>query len=201
MALLDTNPPPICPDCGATLEGDFAACTHCGWRRLGKTNAPATQTEAGATPNPYQAPQAEQIAARTFGLGSLMLVMTLIAVLLGVAMVHPGLALLLVFVAAVALARTMGIVYRRKLAGGPTAGGDKVIVFLGSLFVAIVCSIASGVAFYATCWVGVGAGMAFSSLSGGAGDYGPMIVGMLAGGAVGLGLAILVFYWLAKRSN
>jgi hypothetical protein len=120
-----------------------------------------------------------------FSLASLILVMTLVAVCLGVLMAAPGLGILLIIVAVPALVRTVVTGSQQKGTGAPLSLGQKVVAFITSLGLMIAVGIAGIIAFEIACW-GSCAAVAVVAGEGEGAFYTGLILGAVAGlGAIG----------------
>jgi hypothetical protein len=128
-------------------------------------------------------------AAARFSLASLMLVVTLAAVLFGVIAMRPGIGIALAVLSLPALVRTVGIQVRRREAGAPLAPLDRAMAFLASLAVATVIAVAAGASFVAICFpVGLAA---FGT------DSAPLaVVGWILGIVAGLVVGFFLARWL-----
>lgn len=134
----------VCPSCGGDNLARFDRCFLC--------DQPLAPANVGSD-NPYAAPPPElKLSSRTFTLGSLMLVIALIAVCLGVLVEFPGLGILLALAASFALVRTLAEVSRSKALGRPFDRKAKIILFLGSLGVVTLIGLGSVIAFVVTCF-------------------------------------------------
>jgi hypothetical protein len=104
----------------------------------------------------------------TFGLDTLLLTVTLVAVCLGLGAFSPTLGILLAIVAGPAYIRTLVVVARRKQTGGESGVAGKIEVFFVSLTVMFAVAIAALVAFVGTCFpIGLlGIGVADSTAPG-----------------------------------
>jgi hypothetical protein len=168
-----------CPECGAPLVPGADKCWLCALkteRTVGAVpkelaRAPdETQLAPESGPPKVQPPRFEGQTrttppagadlGRTFSLSTLFLWTTLVAVVLGVARIAPGLGVLMVLLSFPAAFRTIGTVGRRKRRSGQSLPpGEKAGAFLESLaisfvtFIAIVAVIGSAlfVAVYITC--------------------------------------------------
>lgn len=139
-----------CPHCGAELAVGESRCWLC-------LDARGDDREAAAAPRDPQ--------RWTFGLSSLMLFVTLVAVTLGIAGLSPGLGVVFGVLVTPALIRTAVAARRARTAGDGMNVYEKAWAFLGSLGVVFCTSLAAGAAFFATCWVGaIGADAANSDL-------------------------------------
>lgn len=180
-----------CPGCGAENDPGRASCWLCAEPVGLGPGAPSAPT-ALVPPVPLQ---------RTFTLSSLFLVMTLIAVCLGVAVQVPGLGIPLAILCTPALIRTMLIRSRRRAKGRSMTAGDKVLAFLGSLAVVTTIAVAAGGAFVAVCF---SLGLASFSISlNGSNDWGIalMIAGWVLGIGIGLTVGFFLVRWLWKRKD
>jgi hypothetical protein len=162
-----------CPHCGAEVQALGGECWLC---RL---------KEPPAKPNPYASPRPIGDSSAQFSLASLFLVMTLVAVCLGVFMLAPGLGILLAVVATPALVRTTITTSYYKQAGAPLTTAWKIKAFLVSLFIMLAVGVATFVAFQVVCWTG-------ALLTQGRNSWPNVIVGCF----VGLLVAVPVMIWL-----
>jgi hypothetical protein len=125
-----------------------------------------------------------------FGLSSMLLITTLVAVIMSVSVMVPGIGISLAIVSVPALVRTYVLVRRRREAGMPATSHDKAVLFVMCLGIAVLISIATGAAFFASCFAGF---IVVSSASGG--RMSALDSGLMAGGILGTicGLALLIF--------
>ena len=86
-----------------------------------------------------------------FSLETLLLVITLIAVCLGMIMALPGLGIVVAIVAAPALVRTLVAGHQERKAGTPMTLGEKLLTFAASTGVAVAVLVTGGTAFAAAC--------------------------------------------------
>ena len=171
-----------CTACGAALVGGQAQCWLC-----------HRNTGEAADENPYASPRpvAGEYEAAQFSLASLFLVMTLMAVCVGLFAIAPGLAVLVGFVATPALIRTIVAAGYQRQAGTPLSAGEKVGVFFVSWFIMGAIGMAIFVAFATVCVAGALLTEVWIS------DLGTMfVVGALGGLVVALPLA----FWLLRVS-
>jgi hypothetical protein len=165
--------PAACPHCGARLAPGAASCFLC--------HAPLAAGEAG--PPPVAPPPEPQAAAgRALHLGSLMLVIALIAVCLGAIQQAPGVGVPLAIGSALALARTARVSRRRRRAARPMTAGAAVSTFLASLALITVAGVSAVVAFCVTCFP-IGAGL-IDRRFGGLGLVPAFLAGFVAAGVV-----------------
>jgi hypothetical protein len=90
---------------------------------------------------------------QTFGLSSLFLFVTLIAICLGVLVAVPGLGIVLAVISVPAFVRASASAARERAAGHEAEPADKIRFFLTSLGLVIVIAIAGFAAFFAACLV------------------------------------------------
>jgi hypothetical protein len=168
-----------CPHCGAEVQTPGSPCWLC------------RQKAAQAEPNPYASPRPIENATQ-FSLASLFLVMTLVAVCLGVFMIAPGLGILFAFITTPAFIRTMVAASRGRQVGEPMSAMEKTGIFLISWFIMCAVGIASVVAFMAVCFAG-----ALITESVGA----SLEIVLMAGVLGGLAAAIPLTVWLLRLTS
>jgi hypothetical protein len=139
------------------------------------------------------------VAAKTFTLSSLMLVIALIAACLGVIREAPGVGIGLAIVITPALVRAGITAKRREAAGRPISAGEKIGAFCGSVGVVSTIGIAAAVTFYATCWAGFFGGAAVGSAFESGRGYGAIGWGLAVGVGVGIVAGLFVLVRLARR--
>jgi hypothetical protein len=172
----------------------FAHCPHCGAevQQLGNLCWLCRHKHISADPNPYASPRAIGDNAVQFSLASLFLVMTLLAVGLGIFLLVPGLGVLFAFISTPALIRTMIATGRQRQFGAPLSPAEKISVFFLSWFLMSAIGIAAMVAFVAVCFAGVlvteSAGASLETVLG---------IGALSGLAAALPLTI----WLMRITS
>jgi len=144
-----------CPGCGALIPPEAKKCWLCHGR---PDDAEEASGSTFVPPDPVAATgelpvvQSEYQARFQFSLGSMMLLVTLTAVILGVFATVPGLGVALAILAAPALIRTAVLASRRQSTGHPMEVQAKLSVFIGTLaLVAVIVAAAVG-AFVATCF-------------------------------------------------
>jgi hypothetical protein len=171
------NPCTHCPDCGAPLKPEQTRC----WLCQGK---PAADAAGGIRP-------VDSRAGYQYSLSSLLLVMTLIAVLSSLIGMNPGMGIMVAVLALPALAWTCQIVLRRRRRGQSLTAGGKVVAFLLSLAMIVIVIVAAGAAFFVTCLTTVSVG--------GGGDI--VLVAMIMGLVAGLAVLVLLARFFDKLSN
>lgn len=125
-----------CPQCGASCAVEATQCWLC---RAALPAIPATAVEG-------------RPAAQQFSLATILLVITLIAVCLGVFRQSPGFGIAVVCFAAPALIRTVVVGVQTKRVGQRLSIGDKLGVFAASLGIMLLVGIAGFIAFQIACW-------------------------------------------------
>lgn len=189
----ETNQTRTCSDCGATLPETADSCWLCK-RSVVEGQSPFSEEPISSI---------ERRAAFQFSIATMMMLVTLCAVIMGAFSVSPGLGIALAVLAAPAWLRTCMVAARRRGRGRPMTAQEKMWAFGGSLGVVAAIVIAAGIAFYATCWAGFFGGAAVSSLW--SEDYGPIGWGLFTG--VGLGVAGGIYvgrrmirrFWIRKN--
>ncbi len=141
MNALRTGDPLICPDCGAGVATKDSRCWIC--KRPFASDVPGTAELAGGA--------SEQRATFQFGISSIMLIITLAAVILGVWQMAPGIGIALAVVAIPALIPTCIISMKKGARGRPLTPSEKFGVFAALAGVVMIVIIASGIAFFVTC--------------------------------------------------
>jgi hypothetical protein len=121
-----------------------------------------------------------------------MLVITLVAVCLGVTMAAPGLGVLLMVLAAPALVRTMVVGFKQKQVGARLTTAEKVASFCVSLAVMVMIGVAAVAAFEIACW----GSCALVAAIAGEGES-ALWTGLIAGGIAGVG-AIGWLLWITR---
>ena len=142
-----------CPECGATLSATSDSCWLC------HSTVPIVATVVAERAVPW-----EHRAAYQFSLATMMLTITLVAVLLGVFLMSPGIGILLAVVVAPAFLRTCIVMARRKARGQPVSLADKLGSFAASfafslgfvVFVGLAGAVAVVAAFFVICWAALG---------------------------------------------
>lgn len=132
---------PACPNCDTPLKPKAMYCIKCGMRNqgAGRSQQPGFG-ESPPSPDIYHRTDYGQAdigrgTARSFSIASLLIVITVIAVLLGIAVRAPGLAILLAIFAIPPWIRTALVMRRRGAMGVQPTVADRVALFMGSLVV------------------------------------------------------------------
>ena len=98
-------------------------------------------------------PSGPQSPPFQFGISSLLLITTLVAVVMSVSVMVPGIGIALAVLATPALARTYVLSRRSRADGKPASAGEKVALFMMCLGIATLIALATGAAFFAACFV------------------------------------------------
>lgn len=194
------NQEKTCPDCGATLREKGSSCWLC--HVAVEEVVPAAAEPPASIEGRARAPIAagdkpvvifERRAAYQFSLASLMLIVTLFAVLLGVFRMALGLGIVLAILVTPALVRTCMIAARSRAGGRPMSVGRKVSFFAGTLGLLAIMAVAVSAAFVATCFP-LGFLAAANALGpGGKVNPGLFVLAWVLGVAVGLGVLYVLF--------
>ena len=142
MSTLESTDVVACPQCSAPLPTKARYCWLCG----------VSLRPTAAVPPFQPAPIIEPRAAYQFGISTLLLAMTLLAVLLGVFAMSPGVGLAITFLATPPLIRTCIVATKRKTRGQRMSPLAKLGVFGSTLGIVIVVVAASIGAFIAVCF-------------------------------------------------
>ncbi len=177
----------ICPECGAAIEGHEGYCWLCR-KMVQPTDSVAVQPPA----------HVDHRAAFQFSLASLMLFVTLSAVLLGAFSVSPGTGVGLAVLSAPALVWTAVRATRRRARGRPMSPQEKVGAFAATLGSVLVICVAAGTAFFVTCLGGFWAGFTVGEARGMTGEQ-ALGWGMLVGLLLGIAGALYVSHRVTRR--
>jgi len=200
----------ICLQCGASLPAKVSFCWLCrkdlGAGATGGTGilpvpAGALATRPGhpaASPFAPGAALTERRVFYQFSIASMLLIMTLCALVLGAFSIAPGLGIGLAVLTTPALVWTSVTAMRRRARGRPMDPMAKVSLFAATLGTVALVSVAAGAAFYATCLAGFFAGAAASEARGGRTFEAKISCGLLVGIPLGIVAALGVLY-LAVR--
>jgi hypothetical protein len=168
-----------CPACGAVIERAWTHCWLCGNDLIrtpeGLKVAPGSGTvQTIARPPLHGHPT-------SFSLQSVMLVVTLAALVLGSFSIAPGLGIFLGIVSVPAIIRTAIMVRRRESQGVAADAKGKAAMFAASLAVVVVAGVAASIAFGIVCTTSGLVALGTSSM-----DSWIIAIPFLLGGGVGL---------------
>lgn len=170
MPMPEPPPPPSCPRCGARCEPGALHCSLC--HTTFSEPLATTEPPAVAPPPPR----------RGLHLGSMMLIIALIAVCLAVTQELPWLGVPLIVASLFAMARTIRVSNRRYRNARPLTTRAAVLVFLSSLALTSAAGWAAIIAFTVTCFP-VGLVLVDTSMDG-LGIGFAVMVGLVAAGFV-----------------
>ena len=178
---------PICPDCGAEVRGPNATrCWLC--------HEPLSGRQAARDAELLRRIRKPALEADS---PAWAVIAVLIMLLFGGLLFSDayGVVVVLLIAAVPALVRTVVMASRRREAGAPADSGSVLVTFLTSLGVVFVVGLASGIAFFATCFV-VCLGMLSTR-----GHQGPAGEQFILVTSVGLGLipGLVLFFFLMRR--
>ncbi len=155
--------PAVCPDCGAANALSARQCWLChrplgsaaplaSASRISSENAPTQKNAAIAmwTASPYKRDKAGRGPA-TFSLATLMLLVTLAAVLCGLTAVAPGLGIPLAVLVTPALVRTFAATNVHRAQGTEPTTEAKIGMFLASIGLMVLIMIAGFAVFFVGC--------------------------------------------------
>ena len=142
----------FCPSCGANVRAETTRCWLCFWPLPPINEGPSltlaethlVPTAAHETDSLRRAPP--RAATRQFSLGTILLILTLIAVCLGVYHQWPGLGVIVAAMATPALIGTIAMGAGRRQRGLPMTTADKIVTFsamFGVLFLVLISAVAA----------------------------------------------------------
>lgn len=149
-----TSRPETCPECGAPFPNEAIYCWLCGWK-LGnlvvgpRKGSPTTNPRAAALRNPAD-------LKWTFSLSTLFLWTALVAVVMGVVRIAPGLGVPLAIIAIPAALHTTALVaFRKRRSGHALTVPEKLFAFIASfaifMLAAIVITVSACFAAFVIC--------------------------------------------------
>ena len=190
----------VCPQCFSSNRPGDITCFLCGHGLENAMVKIETEAQRAPTPprssgsvNPYAPPASDISPAVTFRIGSLLLVIAVIAVCLGVARENLVLGIILAVVVVPALIYTF-IVVEKRSAGIPMAVPDKAFTFLVAIGGVLIIEFSGLVAFCMTC-------IPIGSVSFGANSAVGMIIALTLGGIAAIAAAWYATYLLVFRKR
>lgn len=181
-----------CPHCRASRRPGDTRCWLCG----------AIVERNGHTPLTDEPNRVPIASSGGFSLATLMMFMTLVAVVCGLIGIAPGIGIALAAILLPGLAHTAISVRGEQAKGRSLTSGDQVVMFFGSLSLVVVAGVAASIAFGITCYSGFFAGAATGEALGARGDD---AIGWGAVAGLGLGTIAAAFVgyramvWLSRR--
>ena len=128
-----------------------------------------------------------------FGLSSMLLITTLVAVIMSVSVMVPGIGIALAIVSVPALLRTYVLVRRKRENGETVTNQDKALLFVLCLGIALLIAIAAGAAFFVPCLAGAFSCNAVSKHGDG------IFVGAMIGAIAGLIASLTVLIYVLRK--
>jgi hypothetical protein len=156
------DPPAVCPECGAAFAPVGRQCWLCGWK-VGDPIRTVRAAKGAERDNPYASPPAPARQLHwTFRLSTLFLWTLLVAVVMGVVRIGPGLGIpLAIFCVPAALQAIRTTSRQERKTGKPVTTLEKIGFFLKafvmSIMIASVGAIALISALFVICMAAVGA--------------------------------------------
>ncbi len=134
--------PKDCPDCGAPFPDVGVACWLCGWK-LGDPVRARPREVGPSKANPYAPPTLNPADLKwTFSLSTLFLWTALVAVVMGVVRIAPGLGIALAVITFPAALNTVGIAaYRKRKSGQAMTVPDKLAAFTVSVAAFVIIAV------------------------------------------------------------
>jgi hypothetical protein len=114
------------------------------------SESPANDAGESAAPSSTDSPAPH----RGFSLATMLLVVTIVSIVCGLAAIAPGLGLAAAIIAAPALARAAIVARHHPSPSSIDKLSGKISLFAGSVLFTTVFGVAAGVCCYATCWPG-----------------------------------------------
>ena len=141
MDVLQTMPACHCPQCDAQVDPAAKYCWLC--------NAMLPSPIAGAARLPPIRAQLVDSSSRPlqYGISSLLLVITFVAILCSIIKMSPGLGIVIAILTLPAMIRTVLVAFRRREDGRPMSPADKTSVFLLTMAISLCVVVASCAAF------------------------------------------------------
>jgi hypothetical protein len=195
MASFKPTPLSYCPHCGATRKSGTSTCWLC-QAVLPSHGADAAPVLATLVPEPRRSAQPGR--PFQFGLSSLLLLITFVAILCSIIKMDPGLGIVLTVLAAPAMLRMLIVAFQRQQSGVPMSPSEKAGVFFMTAAMALCVVAAAGAAFcfafFVTCT---------ATMIGGGGDNTALAVCTIVGGIAAAIVAIFVafLFWRARRRS
>ena len=144
--------PAICPECGAAFTPFSQQCWLCGWK-VGDPVRTVRAAQGAEKDNPFASAPARQLHW-TFSLSTLFLWTALVAVVMGVIRIAPGLGIPLALFCLLASALTIRSASRaERKTGKPLTVFQKISVFLEKFVISIVIVIVGIVALISALFV------------------------------------------------
>ncbi len=185
MDVLQTMPACRCPQCEAQVDPAAKYCWLC--------NAVLSSPSAGAARQPPIRAQLVDSSSRPlqYGISSLLLVITFVAILCSIIKMNPGLGIVIAILTLPAMIRTVLVAFRQRESGKPMSAAGKTGVFFLTVAMSICVVVASCAAF---CFTFFFTCLAAASVKGGITHGDPFTPALIVGGIAALGVAVLVTF-------
>ena len=148
----------ICPNCNTANPAGSEICRRCDL----PLPAPNERQDAASRRDAVKRIKHDPSHATQYSLSSLLIGLTILAIIFGIAGRAPGLGIAIAFCCLPAFIRTARLIRRREQLGRTTSTAQKVVSFVGSIvfawITAAVVLIASFGTFCTICLTGAGAG-------------------------------------------
>jgi hypothetical protein len=180
---------PLCHACQAQLKIGDAKCWLCGAPAVFDVNAPV------ATNRPADSPMTTSRGVASFSLSTLMMFVTLVAVVCGVFSIAPGVGAALALVLMPVLTHMVIAARREEAMGYTLRPGERFILFFGSLGLVVVAGVAASITFGISCFAGFFAGAAAGDAFGAKGYD-----GIAWGAFVGMGLGAIAAAYVGYKA-
>jgi hypothetical protein len=158
------------------------------------SESPANDAAKSGAPSSTDSP----VSQCGFSLATMLLVVTIVSIVCGLAAIAPGLGLAAAIIAAPALARTAIVARHHPAPNSIDKLVGKISLFAGSVLFTTVFGVAAGVCCYATCWAGFFAG-AFVGQLWERGAYRGLGTGLVVGFGTGGIVASVLAYMAMTR--
>ncbi len=178
-----------CATCHAALLPGAERCWLCGAPMASGIDAAAATDPANGSSRSKVGPVA------SFSLATLMMFVTLVAVVCGVFSIAPGVGVAMALVLLPVLAHTAISARGAEALGHSLSPGERIALFFGSLALVVVAGVAASIAFGITCFGGFFAGAAAGEALGARG-YDSLGWGF----AVGIGLGAIAGGYVGYRA-
>jgi hypothetical protein len=179
---------PHCHVCKAELQIGQDRCWLCGAARGSGSDATPSTQHAAASFSTNSPPV-------RFSLATLMMFMTLVAIVCGVYSIAPGIGIIMGLALLPVMTHAVISVRRAEAMGNRLGNEDRIMMFFGSLSLVVVAGVAASIAFGVTCFAGFFTG-AIAGEALGASGY----AGLGWGLAAGLGLGAIAGAYVGYRA-
>jgi hypothetical protein len=154
---------PHCHDCKAQLQIGDEQCWLCGAKVTSVPGAATVRKSAVARPTPGG-------PVASFSMATLMMFVTLVAIVCGLFSIAPGVGVALALVLLPVLAHTAIAANREETSGHSLRPGERIMLFFASLGLIVMAGVAASIAFGVTCFAGFVGGAALGGTLGAKGE-------------------------------